>query len=196
MAQTLVSKYGLLKLTHFISSDHIFLVFGKIYFTSFDHIFWFMGLGQFLSVLDLRSSDHHKLHQPVKLIWPHLPVSLKSTRLRGLCASSLVCLCHGSVYCASICASVSACQKCASMPEGHPRSVWASLDVPWGSLRFQRSQMSWRPRHCATVPDGSKPTRLYLWHVILLEMMIFVLFYLSCDGLLAVGTAKESCISM
>ena len=52
------------------------------------------------------------------------------------------------------------CQKCASVPEGHPWSVCASLDISW---MFQMSQMSWRPRRCATVPDGSKSTRLYLW---------------------------------
>ena len=141
-------------------------------------------------VFYLRSSDHHKPHQHVKLIWSHLPVSLKSTRLRGLCTSSLVCLCHGSVYCASICANVPACQKCASMPEGHPRSDWASLDVPWGSLRFLEVLdvlMAKTLSHCARWLKTHK-TVFIAWF--LLEMMIFVLFYLSCNGLLAVGTVK------
>ena len=79
--------------------------------------------------------------------------------------------------------TVPACQKCASMPEGHPLSVWASLDIPEdprcseGQDVVPLCQMAQNPKD-------------YTYGVILLEMMIFVLFYLSCDGLLAVGIVK------
>ena len=85
----------------------------------------------------------------ISLFWPHLPVS-QSLPDWGVCASSLVCLCHGSVYCASmpeVCQHArGSSQKCLSFP-GHTRGP-----------RYPES-----PRHCPTVPDGSKLTRLYLW---------------------------------
>ena len=121
-------------------------------------IFRFMGLGWFLSILTQILLIHHKLHQPEKPIWPHPVCEFEVYQSERAVPSSLVCLCHGSVYCASMCASMPVCQKCASMPEGHSRSVWASLKVPEG------------PR-CPEGQDivplcqmAQKPTRLYLWH--------------------------------
>ena len=84
------------------------------------------------------------LRKDINFISPSTPLStiVKTDHIICVCQSespewesgesSLVCLCHGSVYCAS----VPACQKSASMPEGHPWSVCASLDISW---RFQRS---------------------------------------------------------
>ena len=150
-------------------SDHIFYKFWPC--------FSVYGVGPVSECSDLRSImiiiDHINLRN-----WSdHIPlVSLKSTRLRGLCTSSLVCLCHGSVYCASMCASM--CQHARSMPACQmvipevSELPWMFPEVPWGSWR---SQMSWRPGHCATVPDGSKPTSLYLWHEFYLKW-----WYLYC----------------
>ena len=99
---------------------------------------------------DLTQKSHLDYHHI-----QHLQPSCKPTTSSCLCASrvfqigravcsSLVCLCHGSVYCAismpDVLRSVPACQ--------------------------QMSQMSWRPWCCATVPDGScssSYTRLYSW---------------------------------
>ena len=65
------------------------------------------------------------------------------------------------------------------------RSVPAYQRVIQKCPGFQKSQMSWRSRHCATVPDGSKSARLYLWLRFICNDD-FVCFSLSCDGLLAV----------
>ena len=91
-----------------------------------------MGLGRFLSVLT-HISRHHKQHQPVKPFWSHLPVSLQSTRLRGLCTSSLVCLCHGSVYCASMCASMpEVCQHAQRVIPEVSELPWMFPEIPRG----------------------------------------------------------------
>ena len=92
--------------------------------------FWFMGLGRFSDCGLVYCLFW--LRKDITCINIHITITYKPTTY--VCAirvyrvrewwSSLVFLCHGSVYCASI----PACQKCASMPEGHPRSVWASLN--------------------------------------------------------------------
>ena len=100
--------------------------------------FRFMGLGQFLSVdwflclLWLRKDNYINIYITI-ITKPTTSVcaSQESSDWEGG-ESSLVCLCHGSVYCAS----VPACQQCASVAEGHPWSVCASLNVSW---RFQKS---------------------------------------------------------
>ena len=90
----------------------------------FDYIFGFWGWGSFWALPQI----YRDLHKP----WNRKPTtiavwSLKSTRLRGWW-SSLVCMPWVCLLCQHVCqcASMPACQECASMPEGHPRSVWAS----------------------------------------------------------------------
>ena len=135
---------------------HRFIGFWLFYWflTILDHIFQFLGLGRFLS----SDSDTQMPDKP----WNDHNCCLESEVYqieRGVFIISLYAMGLSTVP-----ACVPACQKCASVPEGHPRSVWAS----------PRSQMSWRPR-CATVPDGSKPTWLYLWHNLYLKW-----WYLYC----------------
>ena len=142
--------------------------------------FWFMGLGWFLSVdwscacSALRSSTIYT--SSTMWNWPHLCVPVwKSTRVRGWCIT-ISCQCHGSVYYASM----PACQRVIPEVSELP---WMFSEVPEG-------------QECgATVPDGSKPTRLYLWHNFAWNDVICIV-YLSCDGLLAVGIVKESIYSL
>ena len=129
--------------------------------------FQFMGLGQFsecglvycliwlrnvINFITIYTIINHPVNRPHHLC---VPVRVFS-RMREWCVIiglpvPWVCLLCQHARCAR---SVPACQRVI------PWSVCASLDVSW---MFQKSQMSWRPRHCATVPDGSKFTRLYLW---------------------------------
>ena len=117
--------------------------------------FWFMGLGQFSEcglvycLLWLRkTSPTSTPTSPSPVNWSHL-CAIRVYRL-GEWWSSLVCLCYGSVYCASMLA----CQKCASMPEGHPWGVWDSLDVsrsprcPEGQVIVPLCQMAQNPQDC------------------------------------------------
>ena len=86
----------------------------------FTIFFRFIGLGQFLSVLT-QIYINLRNHKLTTTAW-----SLKSTRVRG-------CVFIISLYAmglSTVPACVPACQKCASVPEGHPWSDWASLDVP------------------------------------------------------------------
>ena len=57
--------------------------------------------------------------------------------------------------------TVPVCQPCLEVCQHARGSSLKCLCFPGHGS--QRSQMSWRPRHCATVPDGSNSTRLYLW---------------------------------
>ena len=91
---------------------------------------------------------------------------------------------------------------CVPAASSRLRELWfiISLSIPWVCLlsfqcvRWARSvpacqemsQMSWSPRHCATVPDGKKLQDCTYGLVNLFVMMISVCFTLSCDGLLAV----------
>ena len=130
--------------------------------------FQFMGLGWFLGGLYLRMITHHQPHQhwETKHICVFQSQSLPDW---GVCVSSLVCLCQHA-------RSVPACQRV--IPE-----VSASLDVPEGPRCPEGQdvvplcQIAQNPQDCT-------------YGTILLEM-IFVLFYLSCDGLLAVGIVKR-----
>ena len=94
--------------------------------------------------------------------WPHLPV-IQSLPDWGVCASSLACLCHGSVYCASmpeVCHHVrGSSPKCLSFP---------------GCARGPRCPE--RPRHGACTYGI-----IFVWNIIL--------FYLSWDDLLDVCIA-------
>ena len=101
------------------------------------------------------TSNHHTHHHPV--YWPHhLCVPAESTRMREWCIIiglpvPWVCL---------------LCQ--------HAR--WAR-SVP---VCQQMSQMSWRPWHCATVPDGSSSsTRMYLWFRFICNDDIWLFFSLK-----------------
>ena len=115
-------------------------------------------------------------HKPTTIaVW-----SLKSTRLRGWW-SSLVCVPWVCQLCQHA-SSVPACQR--AIPE--------VTELPWMSLRFPDVPDVLKARtlcHCARWLRNSQDCT---YGVFILEMMIFVLFYLSCDGLLAVGTVKES----
>ena len=89
----------------------------------------------------------------------------------------------GVPSCASMCVSMPAVcqyargssQKCLSFPE-----VPEGPRCPEGQDIVPLCQMAQNPQDW------------YLWHNFYLIMMIFVLFYLSCDSLLAVGTVKGS----
>ena len=129
---------------------------GLTHSSVFGCIFWFMGLGQFLSFdSDLQMSHTPWNCKPTTTAW-----SLKSTRVRG-------CVIIISLPMPWVCLL---CQHARSVPACQ-RVIPEVSELPWGP---RRSQMSWRPR-CATVPDGSKPTRLYLWHNFYLKW-----WYLHC----------------
>ena len=96
---------------------------------------------------------NHPLNQPHHLVW----ASRVSQNERAMCHHWFACT-MGLVYCASVPPVPECDRECASVPEGHPEVSVLPLDIS------QRSQMSWRPRCCATVPDGSSSfTRLYSW---------------------------------
>ena len=140
-----------------------------------------MGLGRFSECglvncllwlrkqINIKSPSINIFNHPVNR--PHHPVwvSTESIRLRELCfiisvPVPWVCLlCHYQH--ARWARSVPACQRVIQM----------------------FIQMSWKPRHCATVPDGSSSsfTRLYSWFGFCL-LWWYWLISLSCDGLLAV----------
>ena len=110
---------------------------------------------------------HHHLQPSLKLTTSSVCAS-RVFQIERAMYSSLVCLCHGSVYCAT------------SMPD--------ELEVYQHASRCP--QMSWRPWRWATVPDGSYSSSftktVLMVSVYLFVMMIFDSFTLSCDGLLAV----------
>ena len=161
-------------MAQFISFDHIFLVFG--------YIFQFMGLGQFLSFdSDLQMS--HELCQTVN--WPQLPGVWSLPEWEAVW-SSLVCMPWVCLLCQHVCQHASmpeVCQhsrgsslKCLSFPEvpGGPR-------CPEGQDIVPLYQMAQNPQDCS-------------YGIIFTWNDDNCLFYLSCDGLLAVGTVKESFI--
>ena len=111
---------------------------------------------------------------------PHHPVcAIRVFPEWESCVSSLVCLCHGSVYCASVPAMPEVCQhargsslKCLCFP-GRFLEVPAVLDVLKAKTLC----------HCAR---WLKIHKTVLMAQIYLLVMILVCFSLSCDGLLAV----------
>ena len=140
---------------------------GLLFLAILDCIFRFLGLGWFLSVLtqiiwssqtlwNLRNqkTDHNSLESEVYQI--ERVVIIISLYAMGL---------------STVPACVPACQHARSVPACQ-RVIPEVSELPRGP---RGSQMSWRPRHCATVPDGSKPTRLYLWHNFYLKW-----WYLYC----------------
>ena len=112
--------------------------------------------------------------------WPHHPVcAIRVFPEWESGVSSLVCLCHGSVYCASMPAVPEVCQhargsslKCLCFP-GCFLEVPACPRCPEGQDIVPLCQMAQNPQDCTYGSD-------------LFVMMILVCFSLSCDGLLAV----------
>ena len=129
-----------------------------------------MGLGWFLGGLVLvpvlpQVYSHHFNHlNLINCETNHTCVfQSESTRLRGWCIiiSLLV------PWLCLLCQHASMPEVCTSMPEGHPWSVWASLDVsrgprcPEGHDMVPLRQMAQSPQDCT-------------YCAILLKMMIFV----------------------
>ena len=121
---------------------------------------------------------------------PYTPSSTCKLTTSSVCASrvfpdcesgvsSLVCLCHGSVYCASMSDVLEVCQhargssqKCLVLPWMFPGGS-SCPRCPEGQDIVPLCQMAQNPQDCTYGSD-------------LFVMMILVCFSLSCDGLLAV----------
>ena len=142
-----------------------------------------MGLGWFLSVdwslawsdSEKTSTSHQHLHYHHPVNWPHLCVPVRVSRLRGwwiiisLPVPRVCLLCqHAS--------SVPVCQMVISevsvLPWTFPGGS-RSPRCPEGQDMVPLCQMAQNPQDCT-------------YGAILLVMMIFKCFNLSCDGLLAV----------
>ena len=147
-----------------------------------------MGLGQFFWVWTgllpalTQKMDQHQI--TILTIFNHpwftdhiICVCQQSLPEWESCVSSLVACTMGL----STVPACQMCQKCASMPEGHPWSDWASLDdyrcprCPEGLDIVPLCQMA------VQVPQDCTHGSVYSF-----VMMIFDCFSLSCDGLLAV----------
>ena len=157
---SIIERHKILKIvlncSKFVQISKLGFIFGLWGWASFLSVDWLSACS------DSEMTSTSSPYTPSSTInWPHhLCVPAESYQIERV-------VCHHCFTCAMGLSPVPVCQpcqKCASVPEGHPWSVCASLDVSW---RFQQSKMSWRPRCCATVPDGSKSTRLYLclWFV-------------------------------
>ena len=96
----------------------------------------------------------------------------------GVCVSSLVCAMGLS--------TVPACQHARSVPACQ-RVIPEVFELTWMNQRALDVLKAKTWCHCAR---WLKTHKTVLMVQFLLEMMIFVLFYLSCDGLLAVGIVK------
>ena len=114
------------------------------------------------------TSNQHTHHHPV--YWPHHASVIRVFQIER-----------------AVCFVISVpvpwvCLLCHYQPARWARSVPACQRVIQMFI-----QMSWKPRCCATVPDGSSSssTRLYSWFGFCLLWWNWLIF-LSCDGLLAV----------
>ena len=141
-------------------------------------LFWFMGLGRFseCGLVNCLFWLRKWINIQINIKSPYLSPSSLLTTSSSVCASrvyqieravysSLVCLCHGSVYCAT------------SMPD--ELEVWQHAS--------RCLQMSWRSWRWATVPDGSSSftkTVLMVWFICLwwylLVLLSHVMAYWLC----------------
>ena len=148
--------------------------------------FQFMGLGQFSEcglvycLLWLRNDINFITIYTISTInWPHHPVCASRVFPDWESGVSSLVACAMGLSTVPVCQP---CQKCASMPEGHPWSVVLPWMFPGGSSCprcpegqdiVPLCQMAQNPQDCTYGSD-------------LFVMMILVCFTLSCDGLLAV----------
>ena len=155
--------------------------------------FRFMGLGQFSEcglvscLLWLRNvinfiTIYTIFNHPVN--WPHhvcVPAESSPDWESGV--SSLVCLCHGSVYCASSMPAV--CQHARSVPAC--QSVIPKVSVlPWMFPGGSRGPRCPEGQDIVPLCQMAQNTQECTYGSDLFVMMILVYSSLSCEGLLAV----------